>query len=81
MTQMIRELQLQLAGKNSHILIAASREVHHQYVTLGHRRSDPNGLGHGVRAFKRRQNSFSPRQLHHRIERGRIVARHILRTA
>ncbi len=38
-------------------------------------------LGHGVRAFERRQNAFGPRQLHHRIERRRIVPRNVLRAA
>ena len=72
---------LQLAGQNAHILVAASREVHHQYVTGRERGSKAQGLGHGVRAFKSGQDSFGARQLDHRIERGGIVLRNVLGAA
>ena len=74
-------LKLQLAGQNAHILVAASREVHHQYVTGRERGSKAQSLGHGVRAFERGQNSFGPRELDDCIESGGIVLRDILGAA
>jgi len=43
--------------QNAHILVAAPREVHHQYVMGGHRGSNAQGLGNGVRALESRQNA------------------------
>ena len=45
------------------------------------RRRDAHGLGHCMRAFERRQNAFGPRQLDHRIQSGRIIARNVFRAA
>ena len=72
-------LQLQLPRQYPHILIAAPGKIHHQYVMRRHCRSKLQRLRHRMRALKRRQNALRPRQPHHRIQRRRIVGRHILR--
>jgi len=46
-----------------------------------HEGSNAQRLGNRVRAFERRQNSLRARQLHYRIERGRIILRNVLRAS
>ncbi len=74
-------LDVQLAGQDAHVLIAASREVHHQYFMRWKSGSDAQGLGHGVRALERGQDAFGARQLDDRIERGGVVLRNIFGAA
>src|SRR5579863_6762257 len=74
----LRSLNVQLLGKNAHILVAASGEVHYKYVMRRKRGSDADALGYRVRAFKRGQDSLRAGQLHHGIEGRRVVLRNIL---
>ena len=76
-----RSLNVQLAGQNAHVLVAASREVHHQYVMGGQRGSKAQGLGHGVGAFERGKNAFSARERDDCVEGGGIVLRDVLGAA
>src|SRR5580658_2967519 len=71
-------LQIELAGDDAHILVAASGEVHHQYFMRRQRWGNADGLSHGMRAFERRQNSLCPRQLHHGVQCGVVVLRDVL---
>src|SRR6185312_10292202 len=72
--------EIEFAGKNSHVFIAASGEVDYKYFMSPQRRSQPNALGHGMRTFKRRQNSLRARQLHRRLKRRFVGGAHVLRT-
>jgi hypothetical protein len=46
----LRSLNIQLAGQDTHVLVAAAREVDYQYVMRRHPRRNPQALGDGVRA-------------------------------
>ena len=54
-------LDIQFAGENTHVLIAASRKIDYQYVMRGHCGRNPHALSDCVRGLKRGKNAFGAR--------------------
>ena len=69
----LRSLNVQLACEDSHVFVAASREVDYQYVMRRHPWRNPHALGNRMGALERRENAFRPRKPDHSFQNMRVV--------